>query len=81
MLMQKAIKQGAKTTFSNGFFARNTLVAQDSDYLIALTFGDKEKLKEGGTADTMRKFIKMKGDKNSYHIDLNSMEIYNPATV
>jgi hypothetical protein len=81
MLMDKVIKRGAKVTVSNGFFARNSLVAQDSDYLIALTFGNGPKLKDGGTADTMKKFIKLKGNENSFHINLGDMKIYNPAEI
>ncbi len=77
----EVIRKGAEITVSNGFFERNSLVARDSDYLIALTFGEKDLLKDGGTMDTMRKFIKQKGDKNSFHIDLNTMEIYSPARV
>lgn len=42
-------------TSSNGFHARNSLVAR-SDYLIAFTWGDDEKApKEGGTLDTWNK--------------------------
>lgn len=79
--IQLAIEKGAKTVNSGSFKARNTQVAKDSDVLIALTFGDGAKLKDGGTADTMEKFIKLKGNKNSYHIDLTTMTVYNPAIV
>lgn len=68
-------------TISNGFFERNSLVANDSDYLIALTFGHKEYLKDGGTADTMKKFIKKKSNKNTFHVDLHTMEVYRGAKV
>ena len=40
-------------------YARNTLIARDSDELIALVASDRK----GGTEDTIRKFMKMKNKK------------------
>ena len=40
-------------------YARNTLIARDSDELIALVASDRK----GGTEDTIKKFIKMKNKK------------------
>lgn len=62
-----------------GFFARNALVAK-SDFLLACTFGDGRMVKDGGTADTVRKYldrVRREGifDK-SFHYDLNSKNIY-----
>ena len=64
---------------SLGFYARNALVAK-SDFLFACTFGDGRIVKEGGTADTVRKYlerVRKEGifDK-SFHYDLNSKNIY-----
>lgn len=39
---------------------RNTLIAQDSDVLIACVASDRK----GGTEDTIKKFVKIHGDKN-----------------
>ena len=66
-----AIKNGAHTKVYNGFFARNSRVAQAQDLLIAFTFGTKTDtyypgqpgyinagqagLKDGGTAHTWDK--------------------------
>ena len=77
-MILKAIKMGAKTTVSNGFFERNSLVARDSDYLIALTFGKGAKVKNGGTKDTVKKFIELKGNNNTFHVDLHTLEIFSP---
>ena len=39
---------------------RNTYIAKDSDILIACVAGDRR----GGTEDTIRKFVKMYGERN-----------------
>jgi hypothetical protein len=64
----------------NGFFGRNTDIANAADICIAFTFGDGAKLADGGTADTMRKFIKRNVGR-SFHIDLNTMMPYSPALI
>jgi hypothetical protein len=60
-------------TFQNGeikgLFDRNTLIAKDSDFLIAFTFGEKGPI--GGTKDTYDKYLAM-GKKNARHVSLNS---------
>jgi len=63
-----------------GFFDRNSKIAEKADHTIALTFGDKAILKDGGTADTMKKFLK-KGTGLSFHIDLHDWTIHSPAIV
>lgn len=75
-----AICHGAKVTVGNGFHDRNNQVA-DVDVVIALTFGEGSKLKDGGTADTFRKYLKRPGKKISFHVDLNTLEVYSPATI
>lgn len=64
----------------DGLFDRNSKVAETADACIALTFGDGPKLKDGGTMDTMSKFLK-KGKGVSFHIDLHNMSVYSPAIV
>ena len=64
----------SKVNVCNGFKERNTLVA-NSDVLIAFTFGNKNVVKPGGTADTVRKYLSS-GKTRGYHVDLNSMMFY-----
>lgn len=64
----------------NGFFDRNGKIAEKADACIALTFGQEATLQDGGTADTMKKFLK-KGTGVTFHIDLNTMRVYSPAIV
>jgi hypothetical protein len=74
-----ASRPGCKVSVSAGFFARNSLVA-DVDACIALTFGERALLKDGGTADTMRKFL-ARGAGPSVHVDLHDFSAYSPARV
>ena len=80
-----AIQQGAQIAVPRGgFYGRNAMVAQ-SDIILAMTFGDKEWLKDGGTAHTVLTYlnrVKKHGffDK-SFHYDLNSGEIFFGARV
>ena len=69
---------------AKGFYARNALVAK-SDFILAMTFGKEDEVKEGGTADTVRKYldrVRKEGmfDK-SFHYDLNSGSIFIGCTV
>lgn len=75
----QAINKGAKVIVTPGFKERNTKVAQESDVLVAFTFGDGAVLKDGGTLDTTRKFLKAKAGAPSYHVDLFQMKVYSPA--
>ncbi len=74
-----------KTKFfvTPGFKERNTKVAQQADILVACTFGKKNLLKDGGTADTMRKYLAFRAENHlpdySYHLDLNDLRLYFPA--
>jgi hypothetical protein len=77
----KAVGKGATVSVGHGFHARNTSVATDSDYLLAMTYGEKELLKDGGTKDTMSKFILKKGDANTYHLDLFTFKLYQKARI
>lgn len=52
----RAIEYGADITIDKGFKERNTLIANDVDFLIAFTFGDGPEPKDGGgTYDTWQK--------------------------
>ena len=67
-----------------GFYGRNAMVAK-SDFILACTFGDKNMVKEGGTADTIRRYlnrVRKEGifDK-SFHYDLNTKSIYERCQV
>lgn len=79
-----AIEKGAEIYVCNGFFARNAKVAE-SDIILAMTFGDKEWLKDGGTAHCMRCYLnrvkKLHTFDKSFHYDMNSGNIFVGAKV
>ena len=55
--LTEAKQRGAEIIIEDaGFFARNTLVANNSDYLIAFTFGRGSIPSSRGTLDTWKKF-------------------------
>lgn len=62
-------------TFGTDFKVRNTLVANESDFLLAFTFGNGPELKDGGTKDTMDKFLKKraKEEERLKELDLNGI--------
>ena len=67
-----------------GFHGRNAMVAK-SDLILAMTFGKGCQVKDGGTADTMRKYlarVRKEGmfDK-SFHFNLNTGTIFVGCTV
>jgi len=53
-----------------GFKDRNGKVAAEADLFVAMTFGDKKVVKDGGTKDTVDKMFKR--GITGYHMDLNS---------
>lgn len=62
-----------------GFYGRNAMVAK-SDILLAMTFGVGNMVKEGGTADTVRRYL-ARVDKEgffdkSFHYNLTDGKIY-----
>lgn len=80
--IETAIKNGAFVKQDNvGFHARNTDVARSSGILLAFTVGDGPKLKDGGTADTMKKFLTTHSQGDAWHVDLNTMKLYQGAEV
>lgn len=67
-----------------GFYGRNALVAK-SDFLLAMTFGKDREVKDGGTADTVKRYlerVRKEGffDK-SFHYDLTSGQVFVGCTV
>ena len=67
--LKTAITVGATVFTHEGFYARNSFVAE-SDYLLAFTWGSGDVPKEGGTMDT---WSKCKGRK--YHVPLESLAV------
>jgi hypothetical protein len=74
--IQFAIEHGCKVTVSDGFYARNYLVSEESDILLAYTFGDEKRLKDGGTKHTFDTFLKKKSRGLAFHYNLNEEKIY-----
>jgi len=58
------IKKNSRAAYAVINYARNTLIAQDSDVLIACVTPDRK----GGTEDTIKKFVKIHGKENLYLI-------------
>jgi hypothetical protein len=67
-------------TVTPGFLPRNLKVAEKADHVLAMTFGQGKRLKDGGTAHTMAAFLK-RGVGTAYHLDLNTLKLYPNATV
>lgn len=67
-----AIETGATVESGGGFFGRNDKIANRCDSIVAFTFGCKETIKDGGTADTCKKFLKKHINERLYHVDLNT---------
>lgn len=79
MEIQQAITIGAKIFVGKSFKDRNTEVANESNILLAFTFGNGPALKDGGTKDTMDKFLKRKAENSAlraFHFDLNSKKLF-----
>ncbi len=82
--IEQALNSGALHTVSNGFYARNNLVA-NTDLLVAFTFGTKHSvsirgntawdeptlagLKDGGTTHTWKRSTA----ETKYHVNLNEL--------
>ena len=54
------MKKNPRAAYAIINYARNTLIAKDSDVLIACVADDRK----GGTEDTIKKFVKFHWDKN-----------------
>ena len=70
------IENGAIINSGKGFHGRNTQIANSSDDLLAFTFGNGCKLKDGGTKDTWDKFMKRKNRGTAYHFNLTENKMY-----
>ena len=57
------MKVAPRAAYAKINYARNTLIAKDSDVLIAMVADDRNIL-QGGVGDTIKKFVKMKGKGN-----------------
>jgi hypothetical protein len=67
---------GCEMIVTTGFKRRNTMVAARSDALLAMTFGIGHCVKNGGTEDTVRKFLERHPQAPTYHMDLNQLLCY-----
>lgn len=56
------------------FKQRNTRVADNATDFLAMTFGDGPKVKDGGTADTVRKMLDQ--GKTGWHLDLHDFILH-----
>lgn len=77
--IEKAIQNGAKTVIAFGLKERNTEIAKNSDMILAMTFGQKQLCKLGGTSDTVEKFFDLQDGnyRKYYHYNLNDFKLYN----
>lgn len=73
--IEKAKKSGnLEIKNFGGFKDRNTKVSEGADIFLAMTFGEGKVIKDGGTADTVRKLSS--AGKKGYHLDLQAMKLY-----
>jgi len=80
--IEKAIHMpGCSVLLGRGFKDRNRIVAEFSDAVLAMTFGNGRALKpKSGTADTMAEYKKRHTALDlSYHMDLNTLACWRQA--
>lgn len=77
MVHHKAGKENVTINVGKGFFDRNARVAK-ADALVAFTFGNGIVPKDGGTANTVRKYFEIGGDfgRDFTHVDLNDFSVH-----
>lgn len=77
--LKSAIDKGAEVIVINGFKNRNTYVSR-AEFLVAMTFGKGRKVKDGGTLDTVEKYldriITESLTNHSFHVDLHDCSIH-----
>lgn len=83
--IQIAKSEGAELIeVEKGFYARNALVAK-SDFLLAITFGNRHEVKSGGTAHTAKCYLERARKEGffdkSFHYDLNCGELFVGCTL
>lgn len=81
LFIKNAIDSGATVEVTDGFLNRNTKVASDSDCLLAFSFGNGDIVKDGGTSDTVAKFLKLHPNSPRFHVDLNTFTLYNDMRI
>jgi len=85
--MQSALVEGAEFIIvEKGFYARNYLVAKESDFLLAITFGNKQEVKaNSGSAHCVKCYLdKIRKESifdKSFHYDLNDGIVYQGCTL
>lgn len=57
-----------------GFLDRNLLVAKDADIFLAMTFGNDNEVKDGGTKHTVNAMLKQ--GKRGWHLNLNTLKLF-----
>lgn len=72
--------EGLLEVFNHGnFLDRNLLVAKDADIFLAMTFGDKNEIKDGGTKHTVNAMLKQ--GKRGYHLSLIDLKLYKKCKI
>lgn len=74
--IDQVIESGIIPETGKGFHGRNTQIAEASHDILAFTFGEGERLKDGGTKDTWDKFMKRTDRGDGYHYNLSDNKIY-----
>jgi len=69
--------KNAEIISSGGFLDRNILVANEADLFLAMTFGHKNEVKDGGTKHTVDNMLKQ--GKFGYHLCLTDLKLYKNA--
>jgi hypothetical protein len=72
-----ASKPNGEIVNHGGFLDRNLLVAKDADIFLAMTFGNKNEAKDGGTKHTVNSMLKQ--GKRGWHLDLNDLKLFRDA--
>jgi len=72
-----AAKMSGEIVNYGGFLDRNLLVSAEADLFLAMTFGHKNEVKDGGTKHTVDNMLKQ--GKFGYHLDLNDLRLWKNA--
>ncbi len=72
-----AAKMSGEVINHGGFFDRNLMVAKEADIFLAMTFGDGNEVKDGGTKHTVDNMLKQ--GKTGYHLDLSTLRLWKNA--